>query len=876
MLSNVELLANVKHRRGVCMSFRLLAIGALSVMTSWQVPTANGQVLDRRAQLESQTFWDNRDWDWYEDNIPFFECPNESITTTYYYRWELLTKHLTYGSPNTGYTFTEFIDRPFWSGAYGSISCPAGHQLYEARWLRNPRIAKDCARYWLRTPGAEPRRYSTWLADSVWAIHTVHQDQAFAVDLLKDLVNNFKLWERRHFTPEVGLFWQTGHDDGMEININSRQTQDTVRGAPGYRPTLNSYMWADALAIARIATLAEEDELATEFLAKASQLKKLMQQSLWDDERQFFFPMSKQREERGGHVVEPLTLTYETGKFTGSSHGRELIGYVPWQFGMPDDEARFAEAWKFLMDPDFFAARFGPTTVEQNDPQFVLKEHCCWWSGQSWPYATTQTIKAMANLLHDYDQNVVSRADYLDLLETYTRSHRKDGQPYLAEALHPHTGSFAGHDNYNHSEHYFHSGYCDLIITGLVGLRPHADDRIEVDPLAPSSWDYFALDQVRYHGHDVSVVWDRDGNRYQQGSGLQIFVDNELVARADSLKRVIATLPESPQQVDSDLAGAKTRTNFAVNNDGEYYPRVTVSSTGLKSSTGKLIDGNYWYHIDPPNRWTSAVDAVQESVIEINLGVDRPIDTVALYFLDDQDRKAEETNLVAPNSYRIETWSEEQGWERIPNQVRDPIHPVGHRPNLSTFPVRDVSRLRFTLEHAKGRRVGLTEIECWGDVKLPIESAPAPEGNLAFNRGDKEFPKVTASHTSRFDKLETVIDGRVVYSPTPANRWTSYESKSTSDWLQLEFDKPETVGRVVLHIYDDGGGVQTPDSYQVETFSEGEWRPVRSPRLEPETPTGSTANAVSFDPVKAKKLRIVFRHRGKSRSGLTELEVWRE
>ncbi len=58
------------------------------------------------------------------------------ITTTYYYRWELLTKHLTYGSPQSGYLFTKFIDRPFWSGAYGAISCPAGHQLYEARWLR--------------------------------------------------------------------------------------------------------------------------------------------------------------------------------------------------------------------------------------------------------------------------------------------------------------------------------------------------------------------------------------------------------------------------------------------------------------------------------------------------------------------------------------------------------------------------------------------------------------------------------------------------------------------------------------------------------------------------------------------------------------------
>src|SRR6476661_2319143 len=80
--------------------------------------SARAEVLDKEKLLETQTFWDNRDWDWYKENIPFFECPDPEINTTYYYRWELLTKHLTYGSPNSGYCFTEFIDRPFWSGAY--------------------------------------------------------------------------------------------------------------------------------------------------------------------------------------------------------------------------------------------------------------------------------------------------------------------------------------------------------------------------------------------------------------------------------------------------------------------------------------------------------------------------------------------------------------------------------------------------------------------------------------------------------------------------------------------------------------------------------------------------------------------------------------
>jgi len=247
----------------------------------------SGAVLDKQSLLNAQSFWDNQDWDWYKKNIPFFSCPDEDITTTYYYRWELVTKHLTYASPRSGYSFTEFIDRPFWSGAYGSISCPAGHQLYEARWLRTKRYAQDYARYWFHTPGAQPRRYSTWLADAVWAVALAEGDESFAKELLPDLVRNYEAWEKDHFVSSIGLFWQVGHDDGMEYNINSRQTKDIVRGGPGFRPSFNAYMWADAKAITAIAESSGQKKVAEQFRVKADSLKAAMQNHLWDTNRNF-------------------------------------------------------------------------------------------------------------------------------------------------------------------------------------------------------------------------------------------------------------------------------------------------------------------------------------------------------------------------------------------------------------------------------------------------------------------------------------------------------------------------------------------------------------------------------------------------------------
>jgi hypothetical protein len=823
--------------------------------------------LDSERLLRAETFWDNQDWDWYQEHIPLFECPDRDLQTTYYYRWELITKHLTYGSPNSGYSFTEFIDRPFWSGAYGAISCPAGHQIYESRWLRSPRIARDYTRYWFRTAGAQPRNYSTWLADSLWALHQVHPDDRFAIDLLPDLQRNHEGWEKRHYVPDVGLYWQTGHDDGMEFNINSRQTKDILRGAPSYRPTFNAYMWADARAIARVARLANQPDVAQRYEQQAAAIKTRLQDRLWDQKRQFFFPAYRDDEERDGHRVKKLTLTYETGQFAGSPHGRELIGYVPWQFNLPDADRGYEQAWKFLMDREYFAAAYGPTTVERRDPMFLLQKSCCWWSGQSWPYATTQTLKALANLLQGYEQSVISRRDYVELLTTYAKTHRKDGRPYLAEACHPDTGSFEGHDGYNHSEHYFHSGYCDLIITGLVGIRPSDDEQLTIDPLAPSTWDYFALDRLPYRGHQITVLWDRTGERYKQGVGLRVLVDNKPVAQSAELKKLTITLPRVSERAAATPDPRVVDVNFAVNNDGYYYPRLTTSSAAPGFPPSKLIDGNYWYLRHPPNRWTTEGSNAKQDWVEVDFGMPRTLHTVKLYPLDDGPQ------LATPERIDLEIWTSDR-WVALSDAQQQPTKPTGHRANTWRFTPREVSKLRVTLTHRAGAASGLSEIEAWGPATLPVEPAPGPVGNLAFNRGDKPFPRVSASHTSRFDKLTMANDGVTSFNPSPHNRWTSYESKESSDWLEVDFGGEKSISRIELALYDDRGGVQAPQSMKVQFLQNDVWRDVVNPQSKPAQPTGGLWNEIRFDSVKSDKVRVIFTHRGQSRSGISEILVW--
>ncbi len=72
------------------------------------------------------------------------------------------------------------------------------------------------------------------------------------------------------------------------------------------------------MAIAKIASMAGKSEIVAEYQKKADNLKQRMVELMWDEKRQFFFPVFKNDEERDGHVIKALTKTYESGQHAGS------------------------------------------------------------------------------------------------------------------------------------------------------------------------------------------------------------------------------------------------------------------------------------------------------------------------------------------------------------------------------------------------------------------------------------------------------------------------------------------------------------------------------------------------------------------------------
>jgi hypothetical protein len=460
-------------------------------------------------------------FDWLSNNVPLFECPDTTIEKIYYYRWWTFRKHLKQ-TPD-GFVFTEFITQMNHGGKYNTISSALGHHIYEGRWLRNPQFINEYINFWLyvdpKTPKPHLHAFSSWLQDAVYNYYLVNQNKSLIKSLLPALDADYRLWETEKQLPNQ-MFWQFDVRDAMEESISGGRKDKNIR------PTINSYMYGNAIALSRMAALTGNDTLTRQYADKAKQLKKLVQDTLWDNVASFF----KVKQVAKGQLAD----------------AREELGFIPWYFNLPDDKAKYAKQWEQLTDTTGFKAPWGITTAERRHPLFRThgSGHGCEWDGAIWPFATTQTLKGLANLLTGYkNKDDMSAQIFYEELHKYATSHQKRGLPYLGEYQDEKNGEWLKGDN-PRSSYYNHSGFTDLVISNLIGLKPRADDKLEIYPLIPKNqWDWFCLDKVLYHGRLITIRWDKTGSKYKQDKGLHIFVDGAEIANSSELKHIVVKLP---------------------------------------------------------------------------------------------------------------------------------------------------------------------------------------------------------------------------------------------------------------------------------------------------------------------------------------------
>ncbi len=475
------------------------------------------------------------------ENIPLFECPDKNVERTYYFRWWTYRKHIKQTS--VGYIITEFLPDVSWSATENAITCPGSFQFLEGRWLKNSLYLQDYANFWIYHSAYHKNKnwshfravlgHAFPLSDAILQFHKVHPQNELITSSLNELVGNYEELKTRR-TTEYGLYWSNAggwEGDGMEVAI----------GGNGIRPTVNSYMYSQAKALSEMYLIIGDTANHEKYKKESEEIANLMMKLLWDDKDSFFKVLRKK--DFGTKQLADV---------------RELLGYIPWCYSIPPKNSGYEKAWAQILNNDGFYAPYGLTTCEQRHPGFRINYsgHECQWNGPSWPYATSQTLMAMANVIQDYPQDIITREDYLNQFLIYTNSQKlqKDNGlvvPWIDENLNPYTGDWIARTLLKKKEHEFnergkdynHSTYVDLLITGLIGLKPRLDNTIELNPCLPqNTWDYFCLDRIPYKGRQLTIVWDKTGEEYKLGKGLIILCNGEEIARSEHLNKILVDL----------------------------------------------------------------------------------------------------------------------------------------------------------------------------------------------------------------------------------------------------------------------------------------------------------------------------------------------
>lgn len=457
---------------------------------------------------------------WMKEEIPVFSCPEKDIEKIYYFRWWTFRKHLK--ETKDGYMISEFLPDVPWAGRHNVINAPFGHHLAEGRWLKNAKTyLKDYIDLMLSdAEDVKSHQYSTWMSYAILEYCKVVGMPEQPEKLLEKMCEYHKIWEEKHGV-ENGMFWSLDLPDAMEFSVSG--TGEDMKPKKGIRPTLNAYMCADRYAIAEFAELTGNAEVAETYRKKANELRDLINENLWADG--FYRAFHYEGEESRQAFLQD-----------GSKIAREQIGYIPWMFCIPPQGRE--KVFELLLDDKVFYAPQGLTTADQSHSRFLYDvDWECLWNGYVWPYATSQTLVALRNVIHYYEGGNNYKDMYYTLLKQYAASHTIEEDekilPWIDEMKHPYknewtTRKWLEDRNYppekgpvERGKDYNHSTFCDLVISGIVGVN-YEGEELTVSPIIPEDWNYFELSNLWFRGKCYTIRYDKTGEKYHEGTGIII------------------------------------------------------------------------------------------------------------------------------------------------------------------------------------------------------------------------------------------------------------------------------------------------------------------------------------------------------------------
>ena len=163
-----------------------------------------------------------------------------------------------------------------------------------------------------------------------------------------------------------------------------------------------------------------------------------------------------------------------------------------------------------------------------------------------------------------------------------------------------------------------------------------------------------------------------------------------------------------------------------------------------------------------------------------------------------------------------------------------------------------------------------------GAARLRISAFPViGNGSNAHEWALGKAVPLSASHCNGSDTLEALTDGLEPKNSDDHSipRFTWWDHRGTSEWVEQDFTKPRRVSSVEVYWFDDtgSGSCRVPGSWNLDFRDGQQWKPVSGAK--DFGVRRDAYNRVAFNPVETTALRLMVQLQPGFSGGILEWKV---
>ena len=770
---------------------------------------------------------------YWAENLPYIDVPKKAVQKAIDYRWWLERfNSLDANIPGYDYQYPVTIEGVL--GYNNAIILTQPMHLQDTKWLRSPYLAygqllsagnSSQSSAFLDNPGNRNNwnnHYGQYLAEAGYEAFNVIGGGA-------EVAENFAYYFGHDATGQLEHYGN--HIEGRDLiayrnNYMTGNDADTISmHAPGTGTWKahgeNAYVWAAADAAAKLYEQLGNTEQAKYYRDLADKIKADVLELMWCEECQKFETYAVRPTGTQHNANQPNLVKYTES----NNYNYFVVGLVP------DDAAsvtKYKEALKAFFNGKEFPI-FPFYTANQVHNQEVSG------SNNFSNINFTVQLRLYESALRTYDKEQTYITD--DMLAMMAEWMAWNVYPDAGDVRYPNNNEFHNIDGRTYENYYrswiYHNilgNYTYLFIEDMAGIQPRSDEKIELSPI-DFSYDHFMVNNVRYHGHDLTVVWDKpdDGKTWYNEcpEGYSLYIDGTLAFTLKDLAHVVydsatkeISFPDGAVEIVTNNGGAAipTAMNTAITEEKVLNmleksgvhgmtnlaegAEVTATFTPDKAraaswaekhradgsdSTSKavnetapdpqaVVDGTT---VDMPF-WGNYGSVNERDSLTLKLSSKQTVDMATLYFYNDR-----QTNGYSePSKFTVEYWDGE-AWQAVRQQTRTPSAPRANYNAVYFAPV-ETDQFRFTFTNKDKGFTAVTEIQLFnegGDRDHPAQNT-APSVKLAED---------TSLTGNLYTTLKaTCTDDGLPYDKDMSYAWEVIAAPEGAETLLSSANKPTT------------------------------------------------------------------------------------